>query len=71
MENFDFDAWAELARTAPEVFEQQRRDTVEALIERLRASDLSLQRLHGMQYRINLERRRTRTPLQACIRLLH
>lgn len=32
MDNFDFDAWAMLARTAPNEFEQQRRDIVESHI---------------------------------------
>lgn len=63
----DFSEWARLARDAPEEFEQRRRATLEAVIARARPA---LQpRLRGLQSRIDLERRRARTPLGAAIRL--
>ena len=30
---FDFDAWAELARTDPDAFEKQRNNVIKAIIE--------------------------------------
>jgi len=65
MDNFDFDEWAMLARTAPDEFEQRRRAVIESLI----SSSDHVRRLRGLQWRIDLERKRARTPLQACVRL--
>ncbi|MCE9550634.1 MAG: DUF3135 domain-containing protein [Betaproteobacteria bacterium] len=65
MDNFDFDAWAMLARTAPDDFEQQRRAVVESQISR---SD-NVRRLRGLQWRIDIERERAHTPLKSCLRL--
>jgi Protein of unknown function (DUF3135) len=63
MDNFDFDEWAMLARTAPDEFEQRRHDIIESLI----ANSGHVRRLRGLQWRIDLERKRARTPLQACV----
>jgi len=64
---FDFDQWAALARDDPAGFEQQRRDRVDALI--LRASPAQRRRLRGLQFRIDMERRRAATPMAACVRI--
>ena len=65
MDNFDFDEWALLARTAPDEFEQRRR----ALIESLISSSGHVRRMRGLQWRIDLERMRARNPMDACVRL--
>ncbi|MFZ1548844.1 MAG: DUF3135 domain-containing protein [Candidatus Nitrotoga sp.] len=65
MDNFDFDGWAMLARTAPDDFEQRRRDVVESQI----SSSDNVRRLRGLQWRIDVERERARTPLKSCLRL--
>jgi len=65
MDNFDFDDWARLARTAPDKFEQRRRDAIESLI----SSSNNPRRLRGLQWRIDIERKRARTPLQSCLRI--
>lgn len=65
MDNFDFDEWATLARTAPDEFEQRRRAVIESLI----SSSNNVRRLRGLQWRIDLERKRAHTPLQSCVRL--
>ena len=49
MRNFDFDGWAELARTDPNKFELNRRETVNALIQK---SD-NIPRLQSVQTRID------------------
>jgi hypothetical protein len=64
---FDFDQWAALARDDPAGFERQRRARVDALI--LRALPEQRRRLRGLQFRIDMERRRARTPMAACVRL--
>ena len=65
MDNFDFDAWAMLARTAPDDFEQRRRAVVENQI----SSSDNVRRLRGLQWRIDIERERAHTPLKSCLRL--
>ena len=65
MDNFDFDAWAMLARTAPDDFEQRRRAVVESQI----SSSDNVRRLRGLQWRIDIERERAHTPLKSCLRL--
>lgn len=64
-EIFDFDEWSTLANTSPKEFEDRRHLAIEKVI----ASGTNVRRLRGLQCRIDLERRRARTPLKACIRL--
>ncbi len=64
---FDFEAWARLARRDPEKFEVQRTRMIERIIES--ADDDQRRRLRGLQFRIDMERRRARNPMDACIRL--
>jgi hypothetical protein len=66
MDSFDFNAWAKLARTAPDKFEQQRRDFVDNYISN---SNGNVRLLRGLQCRIDLERIRAGTPLKSCLRL--
>ncbi len=65
MDNFDFDAWAKLARTAPDDFELRRRAVIESQI----SSSDNVFRLRGLQCRIDMERIRAHTPLKSCLRL--
>jgi hypothetical protein len=65
MDNFNFDAWAVLARMAPDEFERQRRVVVESQI----SNSGNVRRLRGLQCRIDLERIRAHTPLKSCLRL--
>ena len=65
MDNFDFDVWAMLAKTAPDDFEQRRRAVVESQI----SSSDNVRRLRGLQWRIDIERERAHTPLKSCLRL--
>lgn len=66
-QRFDFDAWASLARDDPEAFEARRRGLIDQLIER--AQPRQRRRLLGLQFRIDMERRRSRTPMAACVRI--
>jgi hypothetical protein len=65
MDNFDFDEWALLARTAPDEFERRRR----ALIEIHILKSGNVRRMRGLQWRIDLEMSRARNPVDACVRL--
>ena len=60
---FDFDAWQTLARLDPAGFERRRRELLEALIRH----SPSEKRLRCLQFRIDLERRRSPVPLKTCL----
>ncbi len=64
---FDFDKWAQLARDDPAGFERQRDATLRALIAT--APPEHRQRLEGLQFRLNMERQRSGTPLGASVRM--
>ncbi len=64
---FNFDEWVDLARDDVNAFEQRRMACIEAMIARV--SEPNQSRLRCLQWRIEMERQRTRTPLQACLRL--
>ncbi len=63
----EFEAWAELAENDPPAFEDLRQAAIEEAIQQAPLG--SQQRLRGLQWRIDQERRRARTPLAACIRI--
>jgi hypothetical protein len=64
---FDFNEWAALAQSDPEAFDRRRLASIEALMQGM--GEARRQRLRGLQFRIDMERRRARTPLKACLRL--
>lgn len=64
---FDFDTWAHLAEHDKDEFERRRQAAIEELIASAPAS--SQPRLRGLQFRIDMERRRAVTPLGACVRI--
>jgi hypothetical protein len=65
MVEFNFDAWRALAETAPQEFESQRRKWLDELIEK----SADVQRLRGLQFRVDMERRLAHASLGACVRL--
>lgn len=64
---FDFDEWSRLAITDPAAFETRRLALIEAYLRRF--PPLPQRRLRGLQFRIDMERRRARTPMGACLKL--
>lgn len=68
-DTFDFEAWSNLARADPQAFEKLRREMVEALIQT--APESLRPRLHGLQWRIDMERGRYKHPLKSCISLFN
>ena len=67
VDEWDFDAWAALARDDPEAFERRRDSAVNSLIDD--APDRSQRRLRGLQWRVDQERQLAQSPLGACIRI--
>ncbi len=66
-EPFNFDEWLELAARDPEGFEQRRQAVIENYLSTLPLS--KQRRMRGLQFRIDMERRRAHTAMGACIRL--
>lgn len=64
---FDFDDWANLAQRDPDGFEQRRVCLIEDAITQ--APPALQPRLRGLQFRVDMERRRARTPMASCVRL--
>ena len=65
--SFDFDAWAELARSNQTEFERRRKAAIEEVIAS--APPERQPRLRALQWRIDYERQRAKTPLGACIKI--
>lgn len=66
-DDFDFDSWAQLARDNPAEFERRRRAFIEETIDAMPVEHHA--RLKGLQFRVDLERQRAKTPMGATIRL--
>jgi hypothetical protein len=64
---FDAEEWRRLARENPEEFERRRAAIIEEMIAQ--APPEHQQRLRGLQFRIDLERRKAKTALGAAVRL--
>lgn len=62
-----FDALVELAARDPDGLEQLRHAMIEDIITR--ASHTQRRRLEGLQFTIDMERRRAKNPVQSCMRM--
>lgn len=63
----DFDEWQALAKSDPQEFEARRTQVIEDFIQS--APDDLQRRLRGLQFRVDMERRRAANPLSACMRI--
>ena len=66
-EAFVFDDWKELAETNPQKFEQTRESMIAGIISS--APEKCRHRLEGLQWRIDMERKRSSNPMSACVRI--
>ena len=64
---FDFDAWKQLFETDPVAFETRRQEIIDCAIRR--ASANTQQRLRGLQWRIDVTRRRYKHPAVSSAKL--
>lgn len=62
-----FDTLVELAAKDPDGLEQLRHDLIEDIIAR--APQTQRRRLEGLQFTIDMERRRAKNPVQSCMRM--
>jgi len=65
--SFDFDDWSRLAKDDPAAFEARRLALIEEFLHQFPQPDQ--QRLRGLQFRIDMVRRRSRTPMGACLKI--
>ncbi|MGH8671935.1 MAG: DUF3135 domain-containing protein [Burkholderiales bacterium] len=65
--DFNFDEWSKLAHQDREEFERRRAALIEDLIRT--APPEYRRRLRGLQFQVDMERRRSSTPLGACVRI--
>jgi len=64
--DINFDYWVALYQRNPEHFERQREKLVNDFIEH---SNADVRRLRGIQFRIDVERNRSKNPMGACLRV--
>ena len=64
--NFNFEYWMHLYREDPNLFEAKRKRILEEFIDKTRHSK---RRLNGLQFKIDMERQKSRSAMGACIRL--
>jgi hypothetical protein len=64
----EFDVLVDMARNDPQGLETLRRSLTNAVITTA-STEAARRRLHGLQFRIDMERRRASTPLAAAVRL--
>jgi hypothetical protein len=64
---FDFDAWADLARKDPQAFEVKRKLLLERAI--MKAAPERRQRLRCLQWKLDRIRDLASTPLSACLQI--
>jgi len=67
--DFDFAEWASLAKTDPQAFEAKREQVIAQLISG--ASPRMQTRLRGLQWRIDMDRRRASNPLSSCMQIFN
>lgn len=65
--SFDFDDWSKLAKDDPFAFEARRLALIEDYLRQFPQS--GQRRLRGLQFRIDMVRRRARTPMSACLKI--
>ncbi len=66
---FNFDEWATLAKQDCIAFEQKRVATLQQYIKAHAKTKDDLRRLNGLQFRVDMIRRKHKTPLAACIEM--
>lgn len=67
--DFDFEEWALLAKTDPQAFEAKREEAIALFIAG--ASPRMQSRLRGLQWRVDMDRRRASNPLSSCMRIFN
>lgn len=64
----DFEVLSKLAKEDPEALESLRREMVEEVIEAAPTEDHK-RRLRGLQFKIEMERKKAKNPIASCIKI--
>ncbi|HDH04045.1 MAG TPA: DUF3135 domain-containing protein [Candidatus Campbellbacteria bacterium] len=64
---FNFDEWAKLAKAKPKEFERKRQEAIETTIAEARSENQK--HLRQLQWRIDMEIKRSKNPLEACVKV--
>ncbi len=65
---FDFQFWADLAQKDPDAFEKQRKQTIDQYLSSI--EDKALQaRLSKLQWRVDMERKKSKNPMDTTVRI--
>ncbi|NOY72084.1 MAG: DUF3135 domain-containing protein [Gammaproteobacteria bacterium] len=67
-QSFDFDYWVELAKNDPVQFEEKRSAAIEEMIATAPQA-ATRDRLRKLQWRVDAERRTSKNPTQACLKI--
>lgn len=67
--SFNFEEWAQLARQDQVAFEKKRAAAIQEAIEQSAHSNRQRRRLHGLQFQVDMLRRKHKNALGACIEL--
>jgi hypothetical protein len=67
--DFNFEEWASLAKNDPQAFEAKREEIIAQFIAG--ASPRMQSRLRGLQWRIDMDRRRASNPLSSCMQIFN
>lgn len=65
---FDFEYWRDLAKKDPDAFEQKRAEAIEAFLTDVPSEELK-RRLRGLQWRVEIERKRSYNAMDSAIRI--
>ena len=65
---FDFENWRKLAEKDPAAFEEKRLEMLNNLIESTPNAERR-QRMRGLQWRIDMERKRSKNPMDSTLRI--
>ena len=66
--DFDFDYWCNLAKKDPEAFEAARQEKINGYIEGI-GSESTQERMRKLQWRVEMERKLSKNPMDAAIRI--
>lgn len=66
---FDFEEWAQLAKQDQAAFERKRAATIKQAIEDSANSERERRMLNGLQFRVDMVRRKHKHALGACIEI--
>lgn len=66
---FNFEEWAQLARQDRAAFERKRAAAIRQAIENAAHTERERRKLRGLQFKVDMIRRKHKTPMGACVEI--